>query len=93
MENVDESLLLIDDVGDSSSMFLGEWVSIIVVPLTFGSNSATPPTLGGYDTKRPGDGEKSEIRSDRALSRCSLDKTWSESFARSILCMLEEERQ
>ena len=47
-ENVGKSLaslLLIDDVGDRSSMFLGEKVSMMVMPLTFGPNSATPPTL------------------------------------------------
>ena len=46
--NVDKSLaslLLIDDVRDISSMFLGEKVSLMVMPLTFGPNSATPPTL------------------------------------------------
>lgn len=70
------SLLLIDDVGESSGMsLLGAKVS-----MTFGSKCATPRE---YETKRSGDGAKSEVMSEGGVN------LWrrSESVAISIECM------
>jgi hypothetical protein len=81
-ENINDeslaSLLLIDDVGESSG--LGAKVS-----MTFGSKCATPRE---YETKRSGDGVKSEIMSEGGVS------LWrrSERVVISIECMGERQR-
>lgn len=73
------SLLLIDDVGESSGMSL----LCAKVSMTFGSKCATRE----YETKRSGDGAKSDVMSEGGVS------LWrrSESVAISIECMGERQ--